>query len=332
MAIWGELMNGPHALAAALVLLSLSWGQALAQSSPEPPSPSAVSELEDVVVDGSPLERRAEAFVRSVGAAAEGRKLATWPGRICVGAIGVAVEPARVMVDRVLDWGYSLGLRVGAPGCQPNILVVFSDDGDRTARELVEARPQDFDAGISSSHLGKRALLAFQSSGRPVRWWHVSLPIDPDTGRPIVRLPGQAPFAPPSGGITHPSDLGSFGQITLGSRLFDDTLDALQSVVIVVEVAALEQASFAQLSDYVAMIALAQIEPEARPAAPSILTIFEPDAVQEPSLTHWDQAFLQALYGTHQRNVSPQSDSSLIARGVARRLQELGETEDSRVR
>ena len=313
-------MTGPRALILLPALLSLAGMPALAQSAPPTAPPSDPTQLEEIMVSGRPLEAQAEAFVASVGAAVESRKLATWSGPLCVGAAGLAAAPAGAMVDRVLDWAHSLGVRVGGPGCDLNVLIVFSADADQAARDLVKARPLDFLPGSGSSHQGRRALRAFQSSGRPVRWWHLSLPVDPDTGDSLVRIRGQAPYSAPRE-ITRPSDLGDFGQIVLGSRLYDDSLDALLSVVIVIDDAALEQTSFSQLSDYVAMVALAQIDPDTLPSVPSILGIFEIGAAHEPTMSDWDQAFLQALYGTHQRNTLPHADGTLIARSLARRLE-----------
>ena len=304
-------------------LAGLAWLMASpvhAQTNVQAPQAPSETQLDDVVVTGERLQAQAEAFVASVGAPAEGRKLATWEGSICVGAAGLAPDASRAMVDRILDWGHSLGLPVGAPGCRPNILIVFGEDGDQTAQELVRVRPSEFDTGIAGLNGGRRALRAFQNSGRPVRWWHASLPLDPDTGNPLVRLRGQAPTNIPSE-ITRPSDFGSFGQIVMGSRLYDDSLDALQSLVVVIDAHALDRTSFGQLSDYVAMIALAQIEPDTSPAAASILNIFTDEGAHEPTLTSWDRAFLEALYNTEPRNVAPNSDGDLIAQGMARRLQ-----------
>lgn len=314
-------MNRSRALGLLPVLLSLAGAPALSQSASPTAPPTDPTQLEDVVVSGRPLEARAEAFVASVGAPVEGRKLATWSGPLCVGAAGLEAAPARAMVVRVLDWAHSLRVRIGAPGCDPNVLIVFSADADQAARDLVKARPLDFDPDSGSSHQGRRALRVFQNSGRPVRWWHVSLPVNPDTGDALVRVRGQSPFSAPSQ-ITRPGDLGNYGQITLGSRLYDDSLDALQSIVIVIDDAALEQTSFSQLSDYVAMVALAQVDSNTRPSAPSILGIFERGAAHETTLSEWDQAFLQALYGTHQRNSRPHADGTIIARSLARRLEE----------
>ena len=312
-----KLLQSFKILAGAVCLIG---GQVHAQTILEVSQAPSATQLDDVVVTGERLEAQAEAFVASVGAPANGRKLATWTGSICVGAAGLAPDAARAMVDRILDWGHSLGLRIGAPGCHPNILIVFGEDGAKTAREIVRARPLEFNPGVAGLDRGRRALHAFQNSGRPVRWWHMSLPVDPDTGNQLLRLPGDAPFSI-SGEITRPSDLGSFGQIVMGSRLYDDSLDALQSLVVIIDAQALEHTGFTQLSDYVSMIALAQIHPDTRPAAASILNIFNDEGLAEPTLTSWDRAFLEALYQTRPRNVRPKSDGDLIAQGMVRRLQ-----------
>ncbi|QCQ98149.1 hypothetical protein [Brevundimonas sp. SGAir0440] len=95
----------------------------------------------------------------------------------------------------------------------------------------------------------------------------------------------------------------------------------MQSLVIVIDAVAFEEVSFFQLSDYVAMIALAQISPSATPSVPSILTLFEQGVPQEETLTRWDRSFLEALYGTRQRNFKGAGDNRLIARGLARRIE-----------
>lgn len=294
--------------------------QAFAQTGDRQGGPLQAAPLDDVVVVGKPVIQQAEEFVASISAPPVGRKLATWRGRICVGAAGMAAEPANFMVNRVLDWGHSLGVRTGAAGCDPNILIVATDDGDRTARELVEARPRDFDIGASQSDRGAQALHAFQSSGDLVRWWAVSLPIDQNTGDVIVRTREESVFSPPRGEIRTPADLGAYGQIKMASRLYDDSADALQSVVIIIDEAALSQANFQQLSDYVAMVALAQIDPQTQPNVPSILNLFSLTMAQEQGLSRWDRAYLEALYSTY-RTVAPARDADLVARALAEKLQ-----------
>lgn len=312
-------MSFNRTVCAAVALLALSAPAAIAQSNDQDPSDPQSTSLEDVVVVAAPIRQQAEAFVTSVAAPPPGRKLAVWGRDICVGAVGMAREPATFMVDRVLDWASTVGIRTRRPGCDPNVLIVSSADANRTARELVRTRRRDFESGASSSDRGNVALRRFQNSDRLVRWWHVSIPVDPDTGDALVRQRGQPPFSVPND-LTRPSDFGSSGQIVSGSMMYDDSLDHMQSVVIIVDVDALEHADFNQLSDYVAMVALSQVDPEATPAAPSILNLFNPDMPQEAGMTVWDRAFLEALYGASQRNVSGAGDNRLIAEALARRV------------
>lgn len=298
-------------------------GLALAQVAPAAPTlqePDA-SELDDVVVIGSDLEQTARAYVTTVVAPSRGRDPAAWRSRICVGVGGMSPEPARALADRVSDWAYGLGLEVAPQGCTPNIFIVATDDGNTTAQELVAARPREFRTGAGGTDRGGAALRAFQNSDRPVRWWHVSVPVNEDTGIAAVRLPGQPPFAAPKE-ITRPSQLGSFGITGLPSRLSDPIRDDLQQVIVVLDADALEQASFIQIADYVAMVALTQVDPEASPDTPSILNLFDPDKPQEETLSRWDQAYLRALYGSYLGGTAPNANMSVLAAATARAVQE----------
>lgn len=301
-----------------LVLCGLALAApAFAQSPTEPSQDEQATELGDVVVSGLPVQRTSRAFVEAVAAPASGRKAAAWRGRICVGVTGLRPEIAQPMADRVLDWGASLGLQTGNPGCEPNIFVVMTDDGDATARALVESRPREFRTGISSMTPNGAALETFQTSGKKVRWWHVSIPVNASTGAPIIRLPGQPPFAV-SQEIRTPADLGSFGNAVESSLINDRSRDDLTQIIIVVEMAAFDVANFNQVSDLVAMAALAQITPDTVPPTPSILTLFDTTRAQEPTLSRWDRAYLQSLYdpGTVAAGGTPRR----VAEGMAERV------------
>lgn len=276
------------------------------------------TEVEEVVVVGERAREAAEAFVSSVAAPIPGRKAALWRESVCVGVLGMQAEASRFMADRVSDWAYSVGLEIEEPGCRPSIIVTATEDGNATARELVASHPREFRLGASGSDRGRAALDAFQNTPRLVRWWHVSLPVNDDTGLPVVRLPGQPPFAARQ--IRSPADLGSYGRTVAGSSVMDHTRDDLMQVIIVLDVAALEQADFIQITDYVAMIALAQIDPDVDPAYPSILDLFSEEGTQEPVMTRWDRAYLQALYGAPQTASTTGANLSSIALNLARAL------------
>ena len=315
---------------ALLSLIAAAAGPALAQVAPTapPPQESEPTQLDDVVVVTADVEQIARAYVAAVGAPPEGREPAAWRRRICVGVGGMSPEPARALADRVLDWGYSLGLEIGPPGCTPDIFIVATDDGNATARELVTARPRAFRTGAGGMDRGGAALRAFQESGRPIRWWHVSLPVNEDTGRSAVRLPGQPPFVPPPEGIRRPSDLGGFGIISLPSRLSDQIRDDLQQVIIVLDDDAPDQAGFVQVADYIAMVALAQVDPEAAPDVPSILNLFDPDKPGEETLSAWDRAYLRALYTAYLGRSAENANAAILAQATACAVQVQREAAD----
>ena len=278
---------------------------------------AGVTSVEDVVVVGATARQLADNFVDSVGASVPGRKLATWRDQICVGVAGMQPEPARLMADRVSDWGHSLGLRVGQPGCRPTILILAAADGDAAARALVASQPRNFRTGVSGTTHGAAALREFQNSGKLVRWWHVSLPVIADTSLPAVRLRGQDPIS--LGEVQKPSDVGSYGSITTATRLSDNTRDELVLVTIIVEDSSLDEVTFSQLVEYVSMISLAQIDFDASPSALSILNLFQKEGVVE-SLTEWDRAYLQALYATSSDGSSLTANDSAIADALVRNV------------
>jgi len=302
---------------ALLAALALATAPACAQTPPASQDQEP-TQLEDVTVAATPLQRTLRAFVESVAAPAPGRKAAAWRDPICVGVSGIRPDAAQAMADRVLDWGALLGLRTGNPGCAPNIFVVMTDDGGATARALVRSRPREFRMGASGVDAGEAALETFQTSHARIRWWHISLPVNSDTGMPIIRLPGQFPF---SAGrpIRGPADLGPYGNQVEPSRITERSRDDLMQVIIIVEMAAFDEANFNQVSDYVSVAALAQIDPETAPPTPSILHLFDQTRAQEPGLTRWDRAYLESLYAVS--TVVSGGTADRVADGMATRLE-----------
>lgn len=296
------------------LVMSLALGVVAAPQDPPPPA----TQVEEVVVVGERLQTTAQTFVRALAAPPPGRKAAVWPESICIGAGGMRPDLAQLMVDRITVVALELGVRTGRPGCRPDVFIVATADGDSTARELVRSSPRDYRPGTAGSERGEAALEAFQTSGQPIRWWHVSLTVNAETGRPIQRLPGQQPFV--AGSLRSPFEIGPYGNIVDASLIRDETRDVLARVVIVLESSALDRASFGQISDYIAMVALAQIDPEAAPEVPSILNLFRDAPAAEPGLSAWDRAYLSALYRTDQMASNPDTNLSTIGRVVARDL------------
>jgi hypothetical protein len=92
------------------------------------------------------------------------------------------------------------------------------------------------------------------------------------------------------------------------------------SVVVVVNDAKTGQATFGQLADYIAMVALTRVDLTADFAgADSILRLFATSGSGAPPsrLTQWDQSFLKALYDV---DISHQRPRKLISTTMIQRL------------
>lgn len=298
-------------LIAAFTLSLVLAGTASAQEPPQtaPDETSAVA-LEDVVVEGRRLEELVRGFVTEVGAPTRRRGLARWRADLCVGVVNMRRDAAQVMIDRISGVALDLGLKVGEPGCDPNVVIVATSDGAELATELVRTRRKVFDVGSTQMDRGTAPLRAFQTSDRPVRWWQISMPIDSDTGQRAIRLAGDVS---PQGAPSAPNIY-----VFAASRLHTQIRDDLYRSLIIIDVNRLGDASFAQLSDYVTMLALAQIDADGDTGGYStILNLFD-DPAATPGLTGWDLTYLQALYAHQPERVNPTTQINGVIRTLTR--------------
>ncbi len=259
----------------------------------------AETTVEDIVVLGMPLREQVETFVDSVTAPATGWGPARWDERwgICVGVVNLRGDVGQAMADRISEVALDLNLTVGEPGCSPNVLIIATDDAPALATALVQRSPNAFRPRYSGAARRPSALRAFQSSDSPVRWWHVSMPIIRETGQPAVKLPGGAPPWIPS----------------WGSRLTSPVTSRLLRAYVIIDIDQAEGLSFRQLADYVAMVAFAQIDPDAPISGfPTILNVFENPNIAF-GLTDWDQDYLDALYGAEMNQRNPNAQAGAVA-------------------
>ena len=293
------------ALTAALVIACAPVG-AWAQESVDEP---AATQVAPVTVEGRRLADQVRNFVGEVAAAPRGQQLARWDGRVCVGTVNLDPRYGQFMIDRVMQTAISVGLDSGEPGCTPDILVIGTTDGDQLARSLVEDSPSGFRPARGGTDLGRAALRRFQNTDAPVRWWHVSLPVSVDTGEIAAALDGE-----------------EYSTISVrdASRLRSNTRDELRRVIIILDVSRIGVVPFGALSDYVAMIALAQVDPEADTSPyPSVLNLFSDIAAgsEATGLTDWDRDYLAGLY----RARNDRARSSQQEREIAREMMQASE-------
>ncbi|WP_332677664.1 hypothetical protein [Brevundimonas sp.] len=295
---------------------------ALALGIQQVPPPSAQqtepTRLEDVIVDARRLEEAAEAYVDLVAAPARRRGLARWHDGICVGVANFEPPLAQQLADQVSDVARSLGLRAHEPECHPSVLIIATTDAARFAQEFVAVRPVLFRVGSPGMDRGAASLREFMSEDRPVRWWHVSLPINSETGMPVIRMPGEVNGAAAGPGAV--MDYAPITEVDSPSRLSSQYVDVLKRVFIIIDVDRLNGATAEQLGAYVAMVALAQVDPKADTRAfDTILNLFDDPAAAPAGLSGWDLAYLDGLYdrGSESRRINQRSQVQAVAAAIA---------------
>lgn len=263
-------------------------------SEPAVDDPTLVQGVEVTARPAEETRARATAFVGAISAESGNGRLARWDRKVCPGVVGMKAPYAQMLIDRVAAVAVQVGLEVEPAGCKPDIVIIATDAADVMAEDLVTKTPKAFakyDSGLSR---GRKALKAFVESDEPVRWWHVTRRVMAD---------GQQ------------YDRGASVPVRGIGRLRSTTRDDFDHAVIVIDVTRTGVLRFPALADYVAMVALAQIEPGSETAGvSSVLNLFrDRDAglVPAESLTEWDLAYLKGLYAARrdvERGATQQQD------------------------
>ncbi len=278
---------------------------------------SDVYRVEDVVVEARRLDEAARLFIDQVAMPAGDRGPARWDDGVCVGAANFEPEVGQYLVDRVSDVVRELGLRAHEPPCNPSILIIGTVDGSAFTHAFVARRPKLFVVGGGGMDQGLSSLRRFEDSQAPVRWWHVSVPVDSETGQVAVRLPGMHSTQPdPSGG---PDDelMAPIIRRTWAARLREPLRDVMKRSFVIVDVDKLDGVTLEQLADYVAFVGLAQVDPEADLSRfDSILNLFEEGGRDTPGLSPWDRAYLDGLYDMQTGFVGRAAQTRSLSRSI----------------
>lgn len=272
------------------------------------PIPSALAQAApDIVVTGVRPEQT-QSFVEQVAAVSPmADQLPRWDNIICTSVAGMPARQAQFLADRIAQRALAVGLQPGGPGCQANVAVFVAGDSDAFARQLFEQDRQLFHYLQTNnvSTMGQGALEEFLETPRAVRWWHVS----ETYGANGLSLAGDAS----QGGMSNAPMAR-----TSGTRLSGSTREDLTQAIIIIDARRVQGAQLAALADYVAFVALAQVNPHASTTDyPTIMNLFDGAQVRAgapTSLTQWDQAFLDALYKAERNAATPSHQRREIAR------------------
>lgn len=259
-------------------------------------APAAVAaepaQNETIVVVGEDEEQRRRElkdFVRELGVANGERTVARWVDPVCPTVTGLEPAHAAIVEARVRAIAREVGARVGKKRCEPNIVIAFSGDGGALARAIRSKAP----ARLSEVPVTNRSSL-FEGRA-PIRWWYSTESRDSSGIAASSILPPWTAGNSAAGGSVLPmnddsSVLNHYNPSLVSTR----TMRALQAATVLVDANLAEGQTLSSIADYVALVALAEIQLDARPAN-SVLSLFSsPDGPRRMSSR--DQAFLDALY------------------------------------
>jgi len=209
-----------------------------------------------------------------------------WNQRVCPAVVGLTKEEGEFILARLSQIARAAVVPLDDEQCQVNLAVVFTSDPDAVIRAW-GARRSAF--GV---HGSPAAFQRFAARRGPVRVWYNHSFGSPESG-PLtpgsLQLGNKFPDTPTGTSLT-------------GSRMHVKDLLAFSSVAVIVDARQAAGIAIGPLTDYIAMLAFADTDPETPlGAAPTILRLFSARAAKEPlpeGLSDWDRAYLKALYGT----------------------------------
>jgi hypothetical protein len=270
--------------------LALLSGMVLAAGAPTEPAPvpELGDDVEDIIVTGQRrgvLRKLMLDFIIEIGdPVSRDRGFARWRDDVCVGVHNLVDRAAaQYVADRISLAALEVGLEPGEPGCRANLNVIFTPNARDTAVRLAESSPRSFRpwGGTGGTTQGLDALEAFKTADVPVRWWHITMIVD-EMGNPAMDLSG--------GLLGLPQVRGS------NSRIKNSVSDELWGSIVIVDTSKLGSVRWEQLTDYLAMVSLAQVKPDGAPAGyDSILNLFS-DGNRPAGMTDMDRTYLRALY------------------------------------
>jgi hypothetical protein len=240
------------------------------------------------------LKEQVHTFVRTITRNTEfsnDESPTRWNTPICFLAAGWGAEDLSSVLTRLAQISAAAGAPLAAKACTPNFVVVSTAEPDQVITAWHAKNKRLFG---NASPLEIRHFLDSTRS-RPVRIWR-----NIDIERVATTRFGH--FVP-SNSHANPSPFA--GNSPLGFLAVFEIIDASLTAGV----------DLHQLTDYVAMMGLANIDIDVDVGdAPSILQLFAPARRFALGLSNWDTAFLVALYQTDQ---SSRSQRFEIAQRVA---------------
>jgi hypothetical protein len=264
------------AFLSAAALIALPAGPAAAQDQSPPQSGIPI------VVQGTRVgEQQLRDFVRAATNVPSTGQVGRFHEPVCPVAIGLLPAQTARVSERMRKVAAAAGMRVARSPCTPNIFVIVAQDKNAAIDEIVRHFPAYF------GDMSPGEVRAITSAPGPAVAWQARSRLSAD-GEAVEKAAGS-----------------SFYRIRTSSnpsRIRSASMPTFVASIVVIDLQAAAGLTLTELADYAAMRTFAATDPDRilRTGAPTILGVLgQPDDRLLPlTLTHWDMAYLKALYST----------------------------------
>lgn len=228
----------------------------------------------EVTVTGHRFENTRAAVEAISPNVSQTEPLARFFGTVCVSSSGLPKEANRHIVARVEDIASGLGLNIGKPGCQANIVILFVPDGKKAVQDLSAKGSPSLSSQSPSSI---RRILKEAGAGRG--WIETEV-----RSRDGDRIHYKVSSAPEL-------SLATSSQMTLPIRR-----DIVSSVVMI-DRDAVAGLNINRVAEYAAFRALTGVHSDGWLNGQSIMSLFTKNAAYSPDgMTQFDEVYLKVLY------------------------------------
>jgi hypothetical protein len=294
LALWLSVAGGAHAdppaipAAPPVVAPQSAPVSGVPASGNVPDQPDKALAQVTIEAQRAKLEHSLNAFVSSIThSVPRDESLRRWRDPICPLVAGLTREEGEYVLARVSQIARAAGAPLDKEHCaRPNLVIVVTSKPDALIKAWGDRR---------SAFGGVRGSLTkfsrFADKPRPVRVWYNHDFADGGGTATLTR--GSLQLGPAFGDV--PS-----GGCCVGSHFDVKDLLVFTSVAVIVDGKQVVGLQLAQLADFIAMIALTEVDLDAPLGrAPTILRLFDArgSGTQLPAgLSAWDQEFLKWLY------------------------------------
>ncbi|HZF14660.1 MAG TPA: hypothetical protein VE046_01830 [Steroidobacteraceae bacterium] len=301
---------------AGIAILLHGFGALSASEPPDTPASAApasgnASMLGTMTVEErKKLERQVNRYVSTVVVRYINDSLVRWDVPICPLVAGLPHKRGEFILWRITQIAAAVGAPMAGEHCKVNFFVVVTPQPDELLKLWLRRDPHMYDTTMGMPHIK-----SFMRSPRPIRCWY-NTEFRSSDGRALASdafaagVPGMGMQMMP---VQAPTSTSSSA-----SRLGFTAVQTLSSVIIVVDMKRAQELTLGQLSDYIALVGLAEIHLDGDVgSAPTILRLFQTSTSRPEGLSEWDQAFLHALYNTSQSSVM---QASSIKQSMVKRI------------